>query len=422
MQPDPPELPPALVTFLLGDCGYSAEVVTRCLLELADEGVLRFEPDAGGIPTISLSADSPQSGRDLLSFEYVVLERVRTRAVGRPYFPLPVLISDDGDAYKEWRRELTYALGKQAEQASLAKHSAPKISWWLCLALAAVLAGAAFATHQVHPKAWGAVAGIGAFVSFCSLAIPSAMTRWRLTPQGAAAADYWRRHGGVPASGIPRDLPPEDVRLARSALEAGIGPGSAPLPRGHAWSSLGGQWHPVRVGPVLRPLRWSTRAAFSNVITGTAVLTIFVTAPIGLIYFFKEGKLEGNPLDILIAITPLILGGAVLLRFWRPAYRRCMRLPESVTFTGEVVRHWMVKGSDNPDTYYVSIDDGASPRTLTFGVNVAQYYRVEIGKLVHVTYNQRQGRVLDVMTAADQRQPPSSASTGAPSLPHVHGS
>ena len=41
MQPRPSGVPAGLIAFALNDCLYSAEVAARCVLDLADEGVLR---------------------------------------------------------------------------------------------------------------------------------------------------------------------------------------------------------------------------------------------------------------------------------------------------------------------------------------------------------------------------------------------
>src|SRR5580700_3412430 len=139
MQRSTPDLPSGLIAFLLNDCLYSAEVATRCVLGLADEGVLRAEPGPGGALTISLAAASPLSGRALRPFEEVTLDRIRSRTARRADVPLSVLLSDDGEDYNAWRGRLADALGREGERTGLTTHAASKSVWYVLLAVTSVV-------------------------------------------------------------------------------------------------------------------------------------------------------------------------------------------------------------------------------------------------------------------------------------------
>jgi hypothetical protein len=78
--------------------------------------------------------------------------------------------------------------------------------------------------------------------AFLVLLVPLFLRRWRLTSDGAAAVGSWRRAGrGVP--GAAGGLAADNDRTVW-ALD---GPGGAPLPKGQAWSSLGGRWQTVQL-------------------------------------------------------------------------------------------------------------------------------------------------------------------------------
>jgi hypothetical protein len=96
------ELPRPVVAFLLaGGKRKPREALIDCLRELADEGMVRYETDPGGLPVISLGGNAPRSGRPLLAFEKVALDRVRSRAGRQSRVPFSALISNDGDSYTD---------------------------------------------------------------------------------------------------------------------------------------------------------------------------------------------------------------------------------------------------------------------------------------------------------------------------------
>jgi hypothetical protein len=76
-----------------------------------------------------------------------------------------------------------------------------------------------------------------------------------------------------------------------------------------------------------------------------------------------------------------------------------MRLPDAITFTGEVVKlRYVDGGSDSPDEHLAWIDDG-SPVTMKFDVGSAVYQRLSVGSLIEVNWSPRR-RSLNSLTPA----------------------
>jgi len=111
------ELPRPVVTFLLSQCRRNPrDALIECLRELAEDGVVRYETDAAGLPAFSLLAQAPRSGRPLLPFEEVALARVRKRAGRLGRVPFSALITDEGDDYESWAKQQQEELGQAARQ------------------------------------------------------------------------------------------------------------------------------------------------------------------------------------------------------------------------------------------------------------------------------------------------------------------
>jgi hypothetical protein len=371
------ELPSPVVAFLVNRCRLSLRhALVGCLRELDKEGLVRFEAIAGGMPVVSLGSDAPRSGRSLLAFEEVALARVRTRAGRQVRVPLSVLLSDDGDDYKHWAKQQIDEIGEEAKRAGMAAKSFPRYAWRVVFAAIAVAICAAIVVRVIDPQAAGAVAGAVVAGGVVVLCLPLFFRSWRLTPAGAAAVDSWRRDGGgVP--GIAQGLGPVGQRTY-AGLNA---PGGAPLAAGQAWSSLGGQWHTVRLGLELKPPRWSALPGLRKVLSWTVGASFFAVI---------AGVTEGWDLNgKLLALAPAALGVFVILVFWLPAFSMRMRLPDNVTFIGEVVRQWHVDGGDYaPDHDWVCVDDG-SPTTMKFDVGPATYSQLKVGGLVRVSWSPR---------------------------------
>jgi len=224
--------------------------------------------------------------------------------------------------------------------------------------------------------------------AFVALFVPLCLRRWRLTPEGAAAVGAWRRAGRA-LPGAARGLGTDSGRTSW-ALD---GPGGATLPGGHAWSSLGGQWHTVKLGQELSRPTWSTRSGLAILLLWTFMGSFFAVLIGGVVLgFAPDGK--------LIALTPATLAVVVIAGFWLPAYTRRMALPDDVTFTGEVVKLQYVNGgSDSPDEHLVWIDDG-SPVTMKFDVAPGMYHGLTVSDLVLVRWSPRRCRLVDIAAAS----------------------
>lgn len=119
MPPGPGEPSPAVAAFLLNDCKYSQRVFSRCLRDLADAGVVRFETHPSGAVTVS--AAGPASSLALRGYERVALARLSARAGLESGVPLSALVSDDGASSDHFRERFTDELGAQAGAAGLAR-------------------------------------------------------------------------------------------------------------------------------------------------------------------------------------------------------------------------------------------------------------------------------------------------------------
>ena len=382
------EVPRPVVAFVLGGCRLKPrEALIECLRELADEGVVRYETDATGMPVIGLGADSPRSGRPLLRFEQVALARVRTRAGRQARVPFSALVSDDGDGYKNWAKEQQEELGQEARQAGLAVKSPPPGSWQAVLSLAAVAVGTVVSVHAVDWKAGDTMAGPVLWAAFLVLFVPLFLRKWRLTPEGTAAVGARRRAARAMAR-TARGLGTDSGRTVWQL----DGPGGAALPKGHAWSSLGGQWHTVQLGQELSRPVLSTLPGLGMLLLWTFMGSFFAVLIGGVVFGF-------GPDGTVIAVTPAALGAVVTAGLWRPAYTRRMALPDDVTFTGEVVKlQYVDGGSDSPDEYLVWVDEG-SPVSMKFDVAPAMYHRLSVSDLVLVNWSPRRGRLNDIAPA-----------------------
>jgi hypothetical protein len=389
------ELPRPVATFLLNECRRNPrDALIECLRELADDGVVRYETDAAGLPVFSLLARAPRSGRPLLPFEEVALERVRKRAGRLGLVPFSALVTDEGDDYENWAKQQQEELGQAARQAGLAVKSAPRGSWRVTFALIAVALGTVLYVHTVDWKLGDKIFAPVLVAAFLALFVPLCLRRWRLTPAGATAVDSLRSYGygltGMPQGVHPDSGHPDSGRTVW-ALD---GTGAAPLPKDRAWSSLGGQWHTVQLGQTLTPAFWSTKSGLYFVLTLTFIGSFISLMIGGLAYGLDpEGK--------LIAIMPSALAAFVITTCWLPAYNSQLRLPDAVTFAGEVVKlRYVDGGSDSPDEHLAWVDDG-SPVSMKLDVGSAVYQRLSVGTLVEVNWSPRR-RCLNSITPAPE--------------------
>jgi hypothetical protein len=382
MPPNPADLPPGIAAFLLNDCRFGSKVVGRCLLELAAEGVVRLDPQPDGAPLVSLAGSrEPRTGRRLMPFEDIIVGRVGDRTHGP--IPLTVLLAEDGDGFTRWRKQLEDALGAQAKQDDLAKVQTGRSMWWLVLSGVAGTVIATLVPFLVYPAAAPDLIGLPFYAVFGAGIAVVAARRWRPTAAGEVAAKWWRGHDGLGGMDGTGQLvqPVYDQFDGVAAVQRA----DVPLPKGHVWSAVGGEWHPVKVGALPKRPFLGTTGSLSLMIIG-ALCGSAVSAVLGLL-------IDDFPVALVAASAPLAAGAIVVSGVWRPARSRVQNLPDNATFTGQVVKRWTVVHNEAPDTYRCCIDDGHPQPAPCFEVSSAEQERLHLGDTVQVTYSLRNGRV-----------------------------
>ncbi len=399
----PGEPSPAVAAFLLNDCKYSQRVFSRCLLDLGDRGVVRFDHQPDG--AVIVSALDPASDGALSGYERVALKRLLARSRPGTGVPLSALVSDDGASFKEFRGKLTHELGAQAGTAGLAKRSSGGTGLAV-LALFVSWVCAALVVGRINSHAVPFIVVAGSYASLMSLLVLYARRRWRPTPEGLAAANRWRQHQAPAAPAGPQRHAGGTAQPAASTTLALSSGGNAPLPRGQLWSSFGGRWHVVRAGPVYRSRSWATLANLRG-LTAVMVIGTIIFVFFGVILLaagHSPALRPKSPLtagDIkLLMCAPAGLWLVVIAVFWLPPYLRLMAVPESQTFPGQVIKRWHA----GEDGYYLAVDDGSSPTAVTFLIDDEMYQRIGVGDEVQVSVNPRLRRLEDIeVTAAAPR-------------------
>jgi hypothetical protein len=403
MPSGPREPSPAVAAFLLNDCKYSQRVFSRCLRDLADAGVVRFETHPSGAVTVSAAGPAP--GLALREYERVALARLSARAGLGTSVPLSALVSDDGASSDHFRERFTDELGTQAGAAGLARRSSGRGTWPAVLALLASWVCAAIVVAGINQQAALLIFAAGSVTSFTSLLVALARRRWRPTPEGAAAASRWRQHQAIAEPAGPQRHGADAARPATSDTLAMSSAENAPLPRGRVWSSFGGQWHVVKAGPVYQPDTWPTLRTLRSLVFLTVLGTVFF-AFFGIIVLAVADSPESQfhvstATVVLLMCAPAVLGLIVITACWQPAYRRQMALPTSHAFADEVVKRWSADAEgSNLSGYYLSIDDGSGPTAVTFSVEGNMYSNIGLGDKVRVTLNPRLGLLKNIEATA----------------------
>jgi hypothetical protein len=210
------ELPRPVVTFLMNGCKQEPrDALIECLRGLAEDGVVRCETDAAGLPAFRVLSWPPRSGRPLLAFEEVALVRLRKRANRLGSVTCSALVTDDGDDYQSWAQLQREELGQAAQQAGLAVKSARKGSWLFTFGLIAAAACTVLVVHGVNWKAGDKIAWPVFTGSFLLLLVPLFLRRWRLTPAGVAAVASVRSTG-LGGPGMARGLYPDSGQAHRA--------------------------------------------------------------------------------------------------------------------------------------------------------------------------------------------------------------
>lgn len=374
---DPRELPPTVVAYLLNDAKVNEAVFTRALLSLGEAGWLRIEPEDAGVPVVRINR-LPASGQ-VRPFEQLALDRVVRRTGTATNVPLSALTSNEGDDYEPWWKRFREAITAQAREAGLVTRGmrdfvACTVPFGLSTAagIAAAIAASSIAA--------GFGAGVAMMIA-CSIIVARA-DRPKLTDQGKAAADWWRQHGGGFDGAVIADRLPPGALPSPHSPESLAAQGAAPLPDGYVWSSYGGRWRTIKVGPLDAP-SWGK----PGTLVGLCVMSAFFTLPATVV-----GRLlVHGGIGALISITPLALCGFLIVGTWLPANRRRSAIPSDAAFTGQVVKRWTYEsGGEDSTTYYCCcIDDGVSPDGWSFRIKLSLYNQLSVGDSVFVAFNPR---------------------------------
>jgi hypothetical protein len=397
MRTNPADLPPGLAAFLLNDCKFSSEVVSRCLLELAAEGVVRLDSQPDGPPLVSLAEASPRTGRELLPFEDALLPRIGERTRLAPV-PLTVLFGDDGDEFTRWRKQVTEALSAAAKQERLARVWPGRRALVISLS---IMAGAlAVGIGSLLRPGDGPTVPITAlYIVAAGFTVLWTYRRLRPTAAGRAAANWWRNRGGPAPVGLDGAGQVGQPVYDRLEAAAEVHRADVSLPPNHVWSSAGGQWHPVKVGrATLAQTTWGTSGTLAGLIATVVVTTAFA----GIIGFIAAG-VNHIPIARFAGLVPLALGAILILGSWLPTRSRRMKLPDSVNITGQVVKIWTIDGGDWPDGYGITIDDGQAPAASSVVLDMYRYgqLKLQVGDSVQVDYSLKTLAVNDIKRVVD---------------------
>jgi hypothetical protein len=222
--------------------------------------------------------------------------------------------------------------------------------------------------------------------------------------EAADAAAGWRHLSPVPVSS-PAELSVLALAVAAGApvpvpgvspgLAAGVRPGratarsaqSARTPRPSvAWSSVGGQWRLVGIGPVrsggIHPAAWLGLVAL---LAFLAFGTSLWPGPAGLL------------LPVLLAAAAAAVGVFAVRRLGAWLAR-----PAEASFQGQVIARWIERHGNNDSDWDVSciaVDDGE--RSWSFYVKDAAFAKLALGEAVAVRAAPRSGELLSLVPLRD---------------------
>ncbi|MEV7025826.1 hypothetical protein, partial [Kitasatospora sp. NPDC093558] len=186
-----PELPSVLVQFLLGRGSLPAAAVEDLVADVAGAGLVRIVERRGGEAAVS-PCDGPP-GRAVRPYERLLLQRVGQRRGGMAEVPVSALGPGDGE-FASWWREVNEAVAAVAVRAGLVRRrevddkrlDRAATALWAASGVAYLLLGMAMVTSILAAMGTSAAA-----LLLVSLTLPKV----RLSPEGRAAADWWRAAG-----------------------------------------------------------------------------------------------------------------------------------------------------------------------------------------------------------------------------------
>jgi hypothetical protein len=402
----------ALVNLTVTRGRLSGAAYPATILDLAAKGHLVITQRMPGQLWCDLPAAAP-ADTGLAESERPVLADAR-RLAGPGGAPFEAVAeSCASDVRGKWD-PFERAVRAEGRQAGLTRPRLPVPVQALLYIGAGVVGVLTFAAVDAVPHTSGVVAPLVA--AFFAFIIPVTMVgslsqKDRLTGRGAAvgawaareaadAAAGWRHLGPVPASS-PAELSALALAVAAGApvalpgaspgLAAGVRPGpktassrqTSQTPRpAAAWSSVGGQWRLVKIGPTsylrLHPAAWLPLAALLAVL---ALATSLLPSPFG----------ELLPLLLAAGAAAAAVAGV------RGLGTR-LATPAEVSFQGQVIARWVERrGNDDSDrdVSCIAVDDGE--RSWSFDVSDAAFGQLALGDTVAVRASPPTGKLLSLV-------------------------
>ena len=415
---------PALVNLVVTRGRLNGAAYPATILDLAAKGHLVITQRRPGQLWYDVPAAAP-ADTGLAQSERLALADAR-RPAGQGGAPFEAVAeSCVSDVRGKWD-PFEQAVRAEGRQAGLTRPRLPVAVQAPLYVGAGVVSLVVFAVVDAVPHTSGVVAPLVA--AFFAFIIPVTMVgslsqKDRPTGRGAAIAAWaareaadaaagWRHLGPVPASS-PAELSALALAVAAGApvpvpgvspgLAAGVRPGratarsaqSAQTPRPSvAWSSVGGQWRLVKIGPVLsgriHPAAWLPLAGLLTVL---AFATSLFPSPFGQL------------LPVLLAAGAVAVAVAAVrgtgVRLAKPA---------EASFQGQVIARWIERRGNNDSDWDVSciaVDDGE--QSWSFTVKDAAFAKLVLGDAVTVRVAPRSGELLSLVPLRDSTDPGAAA-------------
>jgi hypothetical protein len=432
---------PALVNLSVTQGRLNGAAYPATILDLAAGGYLTISERGPGQLWCDVPPFSPP-GTGLARSERLVLTGAWALAGGRGA-PFEALAdSHASDARGRWD-PFERAVRAEGRRAGVTRPRLPAAARLLLYAGAGAVAASAFAAvyGRSHSGLWAP--SVAAFFAFAVLAswarsvgrqdrltaYGSALGAWAaraagdMTPGDITAGDM-AATGGTPglgpaelsrlawavAVGAPVPIPGASRGLAagirpgrgRAADRAGrSGPPNGPARPSSAWSSFGGQWRLVRIGPAsfmrIHPAFWLVLAAWLALM---AYVSSLLPAPAGLLV----------PAGLAVGSAAAAVGGVrgLAARLARPA---------EASFRAQVIARWVEHTGTSDDDYIscIAVDDGE--RSWSFDVGGEALGQLALGDTVAVRASPRSGRLLGLTPDRDQAPgagPPGATTPGEP--------
>ena len=426
---------PALVNLSVTRGRLNGAAYPATILDLAAGGYLTISERVRGPLWCDMPASSPPE-TGLARSERLVLTGARALAGGRgaPFEALAE--SCASDVRGRWD-PFERAVRAEGRRAGITRPRLSAAAQLLLYAGAGAVGAAAFAAvyGRAHAGLWAPA--VTSFLAFAVLAYwaRSVGRQDRLTAHGAALGAWAARAAGdmVAAGGTASLAPAELGRLAWAVaagapveipgatpgLATGVRPGrgragartggSGQFTGTHrpsaAWSSFGGQWRLVHIGPAsfmrMHPAFWLVLAAWLALM---AYVSSLVRGPAGLLL----------PAGLAVGSAAAAVGGGRGLAAW-------LARPAEASFQAQVIARWVEHtgtGDDDSSISCIAVDDGE--RSWSFDVSAEAFPQLALGDTVAVRASPRSGKLLGLVpdqgraSGATGPGPATAASAGEP--------